>query len=190
MKKVYLNIENPESEQYKKYTYMAENGEHCEVIRVGKDFAPSVMTCEENGFLSLQRKRGIYLIFEGNLPKVDFFPVPMLTLFAKDMDGGFFAYAEKDGQQAVYYVSAALECWYLAKDLREFVQMAVFEPQWKEKVTGISAEYAETEKERADLGMVFGLYPPQDSILEKVYREDAFMVYENEENARRNLCIL
>ena len=190
MKKVYLNIENPESQRYKKEAYIAENGEPCEVVWVGKDFAPSVMTCEENGFLSLQRKRGIYLIFEGNLPKVDFFPVPILTLFAKDMDGGFFAYVEKDGKQAVYYISAALECWYLAKDLREFVQLAVFEPQWKEKVTGIAAEYGETAEERAALGMVFGLYPPECSLLENMYQDDTFTVYKNEENARRNLCML
>ena len=183
MKKVYLNIE-----MMQKDTYTAEEG--CEVIRAGKDFALSVMTCEENGFLSLQRKRGIYLIFEGNVPKVDFFPVPKLTLFARDMDGGFFAYAEKNGAQAVHYVSAALECWYLAKDLREFVQLAVFEPQWKEKITGISTAYNETAEETAALGMVFGLYPPQGSLLEKIYREDTVTVYENEEKARQKLCII
>ena len=171
-----------------KDTYTAEDG--CEVIRAGKDFALSVMTCEENGFLSLQRKRGISLIFEGNVPKVDFFPVPMLTLFAKDLEGGFFAYAEKNGKQAVHYVSAALECWYLAEDIRTFVQLAVFEPQWKEKITGIPTGYNETKEETADLGMVFGLYPPQESLLEKMYREDTFVIYENEEKARQNLCII
>ena len=182
MKTVYLNIE-----QHKKKAYIAE--ENSKTVWVGKDFAPSVMTCEENGFLSLQRKRGICLIFEGNLPKVDFFPVPMLTLFARDEDGGFFAYVKKEGKQAVHYVSAALECWYLAKDMREFVQMAVFEPWWKEKITGIRAEYRETAEETAALGMVFGLYPPQASLSDKMYREDAFVVYETEEAARQNLCI-
>lgn len=183
MKKVYLNIETMQNG-----TYTAEDG--CEVIRVGKDFALSVMTCEENGFLSLQRKRGIYLIFEGNVPRVEFFPVPKLTLFARDMDGGFFAYAERNGVQAVHYVSVALECWYLAKDIREFVQLIVFEPKWKEKVTGIPMAYNETAEETAALGMVFGLYPPQESLLEKIYLEDTFTVYENEEKARQNLYII
>ena len=183
MKRVYLNIETMQKD-----TYTAEEG--CEVIRAGKDFALSVMTCEENGFLSLQRKRGISLIFEGNVPKVDFFPVPTLMLFARDMDGGFFAYAEKKGKQAVHYISAALECWYLAKDIREFVQLAVFEPQWKEKITGIPVAYNETAEETAALGMVFGLYPPQESLLADICKEDAFIVYENEEKARQNLCII
>jgi len=145
-KKVYLNVE---SGKFKNTIGVSLKRDGKEILAgwAGKNFAPSVMTCEENGFTSLQRKRGVFLIWEGNIPKLDFFPVPSLTLFARDHAGGFFAYAEKNGEDAVYYISEKLECWYLAKNIREFVQMTVFEPNWKEKITGEKIEIHETAEE-------------------------------------------
>lgn len=47
MKKVYLNVE---SEKYKNCmgAYIAEDGGPCDIVWVGKNFVPSVMTCGEN----------------------------------------------------------------------------------------------------------------------------------------------
>lgn len=162
-----------------------------EVIPAGKRFDPFVMTCEENGFTSLQRKRGINLIFEGMIPKVEFYPVPSLTLFAHDGRGGYFAHDGKALMEAqIYYISEKLECWYLAKNFRIFVQMVVFEPNWKEKITGEKVEINETEEELADFGMLFGLSVPDRKLSENIVKESYFRIFENIEKAREKMCIL
>ena len=70
------------------------------------------------------------------LPKLDFYPVPSLTFFAHDGRGGYFAHSGKGLESTIYFISARLECWHLAENFRTFVQMVVFEPDWKEKITG------------------------------------------------------
>ena len=82
-KKVYFNVESP-AFKGTLGVFMLEDGEDIECVWAGKRFETYVMTCEENGFTSLQRKRGLRLFFEGLIPKVDFFPAPYLTLFAHD----------------------------------------------------------------------------------------------------------
>ena len=178
MEKTYINVEGLEK---------IPETEH---IPAGKRFDAFVMTCEENGFTSLQRKRGINLIWEGMLPKPDFFPVPSLTFFAHDGRGGYFAHSGKGLESAIYFVSNELECWYLAENFRTFVQMAVFEPDWKVKITGEQAEISETEAEQADFGMLFGLYAPAEKLTEKIRRETAYEIFENIEKAGEKVSVL
>ena len=175
MEKTYINVEGlekiPETEQ----------------IPAGKRFDAFVMTCEENGFTSLQRKRGINLIWEGMLPKLDFFPVPSLTFFAHDGRGGYFAHSGKGLESTIYFISNELECWYLAENFRAFVQMVVFEPDWKAEISGEITEIRETEEELADFGMLFGLYAPAEKLTEKIRRETSYEIFENIEKAREKM---
>ncbi|MGM9916107.1 alpha-ribazole phosphatase [Anaerotignum sp.] len=161
-----------------------------DVSPAGKGFTPFVMTCEENGFTSLQRKRGIFLIFEGNIPKLDFYPVPKLTLFAYDGEGGYFAHGGKDLDSPIYFISKELECWALAGDFRTFVQMVVFEPEWKEKITGEKVDLQETEAETEAFGMLFGLSAPEGKLSEKIHREPYYKIFDTIEKAREKMCIL
>lgn len=161
-----------------------------DIIPAGKGFAPFIMTCEENGFTSLQRKRDIHLIFEGNIPKPTFYPVPKLTLFAHDGEGGYFAHSGKDLDSPIYFISKKLECWTLAGDFRTFVQMVVFEPDWKARITGEKVDLQETEGEKADLGMLFGLSAPERKLSENIHREPYYKIFETIEKAREEMCIL
>ncbi|MBQ2925174.1 MAG: hypothetical protein IJE57_06305 [Anaerotignum sp.] len=162
-----------------------------EIVSAGKRFDPFVMTCEENGFTSLQRRRGINLIWEGMLPKVDFYPVPSLTLFAHDGRGGYFAHNGRVLMEAkIYFVSEKLECWYLAENFRAFVQMAVFEPNWKEKITEEKNEIDETEEKLKDFGMMFGLSAPDIELSENIVKESQYKIFENIEKAREKMSIL
>ena len=161
-----------------------------EVIPAGKQFDAFVMTCEENGFTSLQRKRGINLIFEGMIPKVAFYPVPSLTLFAHDGRGGYFAHGGKGLESAIYFVSAELECWYLAENFRTFVQMMVFEPDWKERITGETIGIGETEEEVAEFGMLFGLSATEEKLTAKIRRESAYEIFGNIEKAREKVSVI
>ena len=181
MEKVYIDMESRE-----KLPEMKGK----EIIPAGKCFDAFVMTCEENGFTSLQRKRGIHLIWEGMLPKLDFYPVPSLTFFAHDGRGGYFAHSGKGLESPIYFISEKLECWYLAENFRTFVQMLIFEPNWKEKITGEKQENFETEEELADFGMLFGLSISDSKLSEKICRETAFEIFENVEKAREKMCIL
>ena len=181
MEKVYIDVEAREKEPVI---------EEKEIILTGKGFDPFVMTCEENGFTSLQRKRGISLIFEGNNPKLDFYPVPKLTLFAHDGAGGYFAHGGKDLDSPIYFISKELECWTLAGDFRTFVQMVVFEPEWKEKITGEKVDLQETEAETEAFGMLFGLSAPERKLSEKIHREPHYKIFETIEKAREEMCIL
>lgn len=189
-KKVYFNVE---SEHFKGKGIMGfvflQDGEEMECVWAGKRFETYVPTCEETGFTSLQRKRGLRLFFEGLVPKVDFFPVPSLTLFAHDGEKGYFAFDDQNDPPQVYFVSKELECWYLAKNFQTFVQMMIFEPNWKEKITGEKAEIVETAEELADFGMIFCLYPPEENLSEKIYLDTAFEIFENVEKAREK-CTL
>ena len=178
MKKTYINVEGMEK---------IPETEH---IPAGKRLDAFVMTCEENGFTSLQRKRGIHLIWEGMLPKLDFYPVPSLTLFAHDGRGRYFAHSGKGLESTIYFISNELECWYLAENFRAFVQMVVFKPNWKEKITGETAEIIETEEELAAFGMLFGLSAPEEKLSEKIRRETAYEIFENIEKAREKLSVL
>ena len=54
----------------------------------GKIIESFIPTCEEDGFTLLQRKRGIRLIFAGLEPKLDWFPVRGLWVWATDEKGG------------------------------------------------------------------------------------------------------
>lgn len=142
-----------------------------------------VMTCEETGFTALQRRRDIFLIFEGMLPRVEFFPLPALTLFARDGAGGYFAHSGAGLESPIYFLSAERECWYLAENFRSFVQMVIFEPHWKAKILGKMADLRESDVECAALGELFGLLPPQASLAAEIRREKRYRIFETEEKA-------
>lgn len=101
----------------------------------GKIIESFIPTCEEDGFTLLQRKRGIRLIFVGLEPKLDWFPVPYLWVFATDEKGGSFAHGEGRLENSpIYYVSEEKKCWYLAKNFREFVRLVILRQNgWKKQ---------------------------------------------------------
>lgn len=164
--------------------------EDAAVLAAGKGFDPFVMTCEENGFTALQHRRSIYLIFEGNIPQPAFYPVPRLVLFAHDGAGGFFAHAGKGLDDSIYFISAERECWWIAKDFRSFVQMVVFEPEWKEKITGKKEMQQESKSEKDALGIRFGFVSQEGVLAEQIHLESSFQIFENIEKAREKVCIL
>ena len=178
MDKTYINVEGMEKIPETEY------------IPAGKRFDAFVMTCEENGFTALQRRRGINLIWEGMLPKLDFYPVPSLTFFAHDGRGGYFAHSGKGLESSIYFVSDKLECWYLAENFRTFVQMVVFEPDWKGKITGEKQDIIETEEELADFGMQFGFTAPDRKLTDNIVKDPFYRIFENIEKAREKVSVL
>jgi hypothetical protein len=68
--------------------------------------------------------------------------------------------------------------------------MVVFEPNWKEKITGEKQDIMETEEELADFGILFGLSAPAEKLTEKICREPAYEIFENIEKAREKVSVL
>ena len=116
--------------------------------------------------------------------------MPKLTLFAHDGAGGYFAHGGKDLDSPIYFISKELECWTLSGDFRTFVQMVVFEPDWKEKITGEKADLQETEGDKEAFGTLFGLSAPEWKLSENIHREPYYKIFETIEKAREEMCIL
>lgn len=153
----------------------------------GKIIESFIPTCEEDGFTLLRRKRGIRLIFAGLEPKLDWFPVPCLWVFATDEKGGVFAHREgKLEETPVYYVSAENKCWYLAENFREFVRLAIFVPEWMEKVTGKESDFSEeTEEEKEKMGMVFGLESLKGDLLAGIKEAEEIRIFASQAEAQK-----
>lgn len=158
----------------------------------GKIIESFIPTCEEDGFTLLQRKRGIRLIFAGLEPKLDWFPVPCLWVFATDEKGGTFAHGEgKLENSPIYYVSAENKCWYLAENFREFVRLVIFAPEWMEKVTGKNCDFSEEiQEEREKMGMVFGLEPPKINLLAGVKEAEEIRIFDSQAEAEAEYELL
>lgn len=158
----------------------------------GKIIESFIPTCEEDGFTILQRKRGIRLIFVGLEPKLDWFPVPYLWVFATDEKGGSFAHGEGRLENSpIYYVSEENTCWYLAKKFSGICQAGDFAPEWMEKATGKKADFSEeTKEERAKMGMVFGLEPPKTDLLAVVKEAEEIRIFASQAEAEAEYELL
>lgn len=158
----------------------------------GKIIESFIPTCEEDGFTLLRRKRGMRLIFAGLEPKLDWFPVPCLWVFAADEKGGAFAHRKgKLENSPIYYVSAENKCWYLAKNFREFVRLAIFAPEWMEMVIGKKSDFSEeTQEEREKMGMVFGLEPLKSDLLEVVKEAEEIRIFASQKEAEAEYELL
>ena len=68
--------------------------------------------------------------------------------------------------------------------------MVVFEPDWKEKITGEKQDIIETEEELADFGMLFGLSAPERKLSENFVKDPFYRIFENIEKAREKVSVL
>lgn len=75
----------------------------------------------------------IEFVFDDAPVRAEFYPVPQLVLFACDGGGGCFCSTSASMDMAepdapIYYVNNALECIYLAPNLRALITSAVYTP--------------------------------------------------------------
>lgn len=75
-------------------------------------------------------------MFEDNVPKIDFYTVPMVEIFAVDSDGGYIVSVGQstDLQEdiPICYIDADKRCYLIAENGKEFL-MNIY--QWKEQLT-------------------------------------------------------
>lgn len=141
-KQVYIDRECPENQGIS-YAVL-EQEKPIPVIYAGKVMNPMPVTDrKEKSYHILAKYYDIHFIFEDQAPAPEFYPVPSLELFAFDSEDGYFgatSFPELDGKAPVYYIDHALHCYYLGGNLREFLSMAVFYPDWKKRFRTIAPE--------------------------------------------------
>ena len=68
----------------------------------------------------------VHFIFENRVPKVDFYAVPRVDIFAMDSTGGYFVTVGHcfDGDLPVYYIDENREMYLVSESGRQFVEEA------------------------------------------------------------------
>ena len=78
----------------------------------------------------------IHFIFEDEVPKIDFYTIPMVDIFATDSAGGFIGSIGKmtdlQGDVPICYIDANRACYRIAENGEEFLSKV---SHWKEELT-------------------------------------------------------
>lgn len=74
-------------------------------------------------------------LFDDDIPKIDFYTVPRVDIFAKDSLGGLFGTVGQttdiDDAAPICYINQAKECFWVANGLKAFLQMLKSECEWR-----------------------------------------------------------
>lgn len=105
---------------------------------------------------------GIEFLFDDEQVGAAFYPVPKLTIFARDNAGGWFAAAgQRCGmsmeRNPVYHINKSRVCKHVADSMRALITAAAYDPTFIRAALGIECERAITEPERQYLIKEFEL---------------------------------
>jgi len=90
----------------------------------------------EKAYQVLAEEYDVRFIFDDEIPKPEFYPIPQLGIFAVDSLGGCFGSTNvavdiSEEEAPVYYINNELQCYRLAANMLGFIQLIVFRPDWK-----------------------------------------------------------
>lgn len=94
---------------------------------------------QEKAYQILAEEYDVRFIFDDAIPKLEFYPIPQLGIFAIDSLGGCFGSTNvvvdiSEENAPIYYVNNELQYYYLAANLLAFIQLVVFQPEWKKGI--------------------------------------------------------
>ncbi len=88
--------------------------------------------CEE--YENIAEQLDIYFIFDDDIPKVNFYTVPRVDIFAVSSAGGFLgtigALTDIEGSSKICYINKNRNCFTIAESLKELLAL----PDWKENM--------------------------------------------------------
>ena len=104
-------------------------GEALELLWAGKNIlSMPASDRRERAYQILAEEYDVRFIFDDEIPEMDFYPIPQLSIFAVDHVGGCFGstnvnvdLSEEDAP--IYYVNNKLQCFRLAANLLEFIHL-------------------------------------------------------------------
>jgi len=140
--KVYIDIEQPRFQNGAGAfgIIVTNDGLQQDVIYTGKSvLSMPVSNKIETSYQILADEYNVCFIFDDNIPKLQFYPVPQLLIFAIDSLGGCFVSTNtamdiKEEDAPIYYIDNNLRVFYLSSNLLRFLEIVVFCPMWKEKL--------------------------------------------------------
>ena len=128
MRKVYLD-----TTQSNMYISVFVND--AEVVLAGTPVNAMSVEYKNSEYLRFAEEYDIQFIFADNVPKVDFYSVPMVDVFAMDSVGGYLGsigqHTDCEQDIPICYVDADKNCYLIAKSGTEFLSKVQY---WKEQL--------------------------------------------------------
>lgn len=125
MKKVYFDV----SETRECVSVFARDAE---VIPAGVTLYSMSVKHKDKEYQRYAKEYDIHFLFDDKLPRIDFYAVPQMDIFAIDGEGGFIAsiggITDFDSQKPIYYVNMKKNCFKIADCGKEFLENAM---KWK-----------------------------------------------------------
>ena len=107
-----------------------------EVVLAGTPVNAMSVKHKNSEYQRFAEEYDIHFVFEDNVPKIDFYTVPMVEIFAVDSVGGYIASVGQstDLQEdiPICYIDADKRCYLIAENGKEFLKNV---HQWKEQFT-------------------------------------------------------
>lgn len=102
-----------------------QKGKPIEIIQVGTTIY-SMPVKYKNQYRMIESKKEIYFIFNDSIPRVDFYAVPRIDVFAKDNQGGYFGTVAattdiEDLEAPICYIDENQDIFQVANSLKEFI---------------------------------------------------------------------
>lgn len=106
----------------------------------------------------------IFVIFDDDIPHLEFFTVPHVDIMAQDSSGGFIGivYQQSDSESdaPVCYIDRDLKCFIISENVEDFLSnLGTWQDNVKpyDKITVYRSKEAETELEFIDLSDILSL---------------------------------
>ena len=129
MKKVYLD-------KSKKNMCISVFLKDVEVVLAGTKVSAMSVKHKNNEYKKFAEVYDIHFIFEDNVPKIDFYTIPMVDIFAIDSAGGYIGsfgqVTDLEADVPICYIDAEKKCYLIASNGKEWLENVY---QWKENMT-------------------------------------------------------
>lgn len=140
---VYIDMENLKTQNVIAMIITDDTGNPCTVVHTGKQILSMPRSDYSRFYETLAKDFDVHFIFDDAEPEFSWYPIPSLIIFATDHLGGAFGSTNgsidiQEQNAPVYYIHTAKECYYLAANLREFLELIIFHQHWKVAITGES----------------------------------------------------
>lgn len=105
-----------------------------EVIRAGTSVYSMPVKHKNEEYQRFAKEYDIHFIFDDNVPKIDFYTIPQVDVFAVDSDGGYIGSlgqtTDIEGESPICYINKDKKCYLIATNGKVFLENA---DSWREK---------------------------------------------------------
>lgn len=136
-REVYIDIDEINNKyKCRAFCINGENDEDIYVNYAGKDIiSMSVQAKKERVYQILDKVFNVKYIFDDDKLEAEFYPLPLLYIFATDSEGGYYCSTKvgflDDEYVPIYYIDKNLKCFNIVDNIRQLLGLVVYYPNWK-----------------------------------------------------------